>query len=108
MTASRMTPGSTVAEASEHLRGSGADALVVFEGARPVGVVSHCVLANSAPRSLLVDVMDYELVAVSPAAGEQQTLRTYTAAAWRSLTRRRPLAPETLQRRCDGVRVSRT
>ena len=99
MTASPPTLRSTVAEVRELQRAAGADALVVFEGTRPVGVVSQSVLAKSAPRSLLVDVMDYEVVALSPAAGEQQTLREYTAAAWRSLKRRRPLAPETLQRR---------
>ena len=99
MTASPLTLCNTVAEAREHLREADADALVVFEGTRPAGVVSRDVLAKSAPRSLLVDVMDYEVVALSPAAGEQQTLREYTAAAWRSLKRRRPLAPETLQRR---------
>ena len=49
MTASPLTLCNTVAEAREHLREADADAVVVFEGTRPAGVVTSGVLATSAP-----------------------------------------------------------
>ena len=99
-----LRPSSTVAEATLELLRRREPAAVVLEDGRPVGVITLVALCGQygrtpAPQAPLADVMAFECVALDPAAGVTETLRTYTQAAWDSLRRRRPCAPETISRR---------
>jgi CBS domain-containing protein len=89
-----VTPTTSVADAQRALAASRALAAVVLRDHRPVGVVSAAALRDSAaahrPDADVADVMDYEVVRLTPTAGERSTLQAFTEAAWKSLLRRRP------------------
>jgi hypothetical protein len=80
----------TVADAGERFMATGAYAAVVFDGGRPIGVVTAHGLGTVSLSVELRDVMEYELVRVDPYADGPETLREYEHAAWSSISRRRP------------------
>ena len=94
----------SVGDALARLDDDAADAAVVFHDGLPVGVVTRAALRGHAgfkprPGARLGDVMDLEVVQVEPDADMERTMTVYTNAAWRSLARRMPAAPETVVRR---------
>ena len=97
-----ITLTSTVNDARRALAATDQPALVVWDDAMPVGVVTvDDVSGPRAPSSeaLIEDVLSHECVAVDPAADVRETKRRFTDAAWLSLKRRRPLSDGTLERR---------
>jgi hypothetical protein len=94
----------TVADALARLDDDGSVAAVVFDDGLPVGVVTRAALHGHGgfqprPGAHLGDVIDLEVVQVEPDADLERTISLYTNAAWRSLARRMPSAPETVVRR---------
>jgi predicted transcriptional regulator len=99
-----ITLSSTVEEARRALAMTDQRAVVVWNEATPVGVVTpDDVIAigvgHPSPEALVEDVMSHECVPIDPAADEPETCHRYIDAAWASLKRRRPLSDETLERR---------
>ena len=99
-----LSPTSTVTEAKVLLALSQADAALVTDDGRPVGVATEAALRGWPGRSphesaLIADVMDLEVVSIPPGADVRQTLAVYRDAAWQSLRRRRPCASEVMARR---------
>ena len=94
-----LSPTNTVAEARAVLDASQTTAALVADGGRPVGVVTDSALRGRPghvprPGAALADVMDFEVIRADPGADVLSTLHTYTEAAWVSLRRRRPCAPD--------------
>jgi hypothetical protein len=71
---------------------SGQEIAFVTKGGFDVGIVTTEDLASdgSGRATLIGDVMNRELVRISPSTDLTRTLRTYTDAAWSSAIRRRP------------------
>lgn len=92
-----ITPATSIGEARAHLHTTGEAAAVVFQHGRPVGVVSAAALANAVALNghdaPVCAAMDYVAVPVDRDAGAQQTVRTFTGAAWDWLKRRPPRRP---------------
>jgi CBS domain-containing protein len=88
-----VTPTTTIAKACVHLRTTGEAATVVFEGGRPVGVVTAAALAaalaEDCPETPIVSVMDYVAVRVDPQGDTYGTVRAFRRTAWDWLEHRR-------------------
>jgi CBS domain-containing protein len=88
-----VTPTTTIAKACVHLRTTGEAATVVFEGGRPVGVVTAAALAaalaEDCPETPIVSVMDYVAVRVDPQGDTYGTIRAFRRTAWDWLEHRR-------------------
>ena len=100
----RITLSSTVEDARRALALTDQAAVVVWDRAAPVGVVtvddvSTLAVRSAAPDVLVGDVMSHECVAIDPVADEPETHHRYVEAAWASLTRRRPLSQDALDHR---------
>jgi CBS domain-containing protein len=90
----QLTAGSTVAEASAHLRATGERAAVVVRHGLPVGIVSGSAVADAvragACDAPVLAVMDYVAVRVPRGAEAGEVLRTFNRAAWEWLRVARP------------------
>jgi hypothetical protein len=73
----------------------------------PMGVITNADIDVDAralaPEALVIDVMSNECVPIEPTADLIATLHRFTDAAWVSVTRRRPLSEDTLDRRAGTV-----
>jgi predicted transcriptional regulator len=103
-TSRTLSVDSSAADANLTLLAERATAAVVFDGDRPVGVITLADLAGRSghgaePLARVGDLMTHECVAIEPTADEEETLRRYRTAAWRSLLRRHPGDPEVQRRR---------
>jgi CBS domain-containing protein len=92
-----LPPRTPVRVARAVLAAGGVEAAVVLDRGQPVGVITAAALAGRggtppAADTPIGDIMDLELVAIEPDAGEHDTLVAYQGAAWRSLLRRHPFA----------------
>ena len=96
---SQITLSSTVADVLRVLASTGQAAVVVWERSAPVGVVSLEDVSSVGAGALVSDVMSHECISIDPAADEPETHHRYVEAAWASLIRRRPLSPESVERR---------
>ena len=87
----RLRASTSVPDARDQLARAGeVIALVTHRGA-DVGVVTAQDLApGSSGATAIGDVMGHEVVCIDPTTDLQETLRTYTQAAWASAIRRRP------------------
>jgi hypothetical protein len=86
-----LTPATSIHEARAHLRNTGEPAAVVYRSGRPVGVVTAAALAPTVRHSdaPIATVMNYATVSVNPRADANETVRTFTRAAWDWLGQRR-------------------
>ena len=94
MAGSPISPSTPVREALAWMQRSGQQAIVVMDGARPVGVITDRALrGRDLPDAAVQDVMDLEVVRVDPSLDVEDTLRAFREAAWHSVRRRHPVAP---------------
>ena len=104
-----LTSATSIHEARAHLRNTGEPAAVVFRSGRPVGVVTAAALASAHTASRtdapIATVMDHVTVLVNPRADINETVRTFTRAAWDWLGQRRRPAPQPM--RTDQRRAGR-
>jgi hypothetical protein len=89
---SPLTPTTPIHVARAHLRNTGEPAAVVFRSDRPVGVVTAAALAPAHTASRadapIATVLDHVTVPVNPDVDANETVRTFTRAAWDWLERR--------------------
>jgi CBS domain-containing protein len=84
--AQRVTATTTIAKVCGLLRATGEAATVVFEGGRPVGIVTAAALvaarAEHCPETPVARVMDYVAVRVDPQGDTYETVRAFRRTAW--------------------------
>ena len=97
-----LTPATPIHVARAYLRNTGEPAAVVFRSGRPVGVATAAALTTahtaSGADAPISTVMDHVTVPVSPRAGVNETVRTFTRAA-RDWLNQRPGPQQRAERR---------
>ena len=87
----RIRASTSVPDARDQLARAGEVIALVTHRGEDVGIVTVQDLApGSSEATTIADVMGHEVVCIDPRTDLQETLRTYTQAAWSSAIRRRP------------------